>query len=157
MVSFRFLGQWKQPHSWWISKVKQMDLTPILWYTKFGAALAVPLSPAFFHGLLGFPMVVWWGEKTEVDLERGESDLGEAFTPQILPGYYTDTSAPTEVWFFGRTPGCFKYWWWTKPCQINAKVIFPIWSWPAFITLQTVWYANKRFSILENLPGEGMM
>eukprot|EP00434_Breviolum_minutum_P042683 symbB.v1.2.038008.t1/scaffold5375.1/size55718/2 len=41
-----------------------------------------------------------------VDLERGESDLGEAFTPQILPGYYTDTSAPTEVFRCGSAAAC---------------------------------------------------
>ena len=42
-------------------------------------------------------------EKIEVDLERGESDLGETFLPQILAGYYTPTSAPTEVWLSGSS------------------------------------------------------
>lgn len=37
------------------------------------------------------------GGSAEVDLERGESDVGEAFTPQILAGYYTARSAPTEA------------------------------------------------------------
>lgn len=37
------------------------------------------------------------GGSAEVDLERGESDVGEEFTPQILAGYYTARSAPTEA------------------------------------------------------------
>ena len=36
-----------------------------------------------------------------MDLERGESDLGEDFTPAILEGYYTTANAPTEV---GKSP-----------------------------------------------------
>ncbi len=47
-----------------------------------------------FHGLLHQGRL---RGSAEVDLERGESDVGEAFTPQILAGYYTATSAPTEV------------------------------------------------------------
>ena len=41
-----------------------------------------------------------------VDLERGESDLGETFLPQILAGYYTPTSAPTEVFRCGSAAAC---------------------------------------------------
>jgi len=41
-----------------------------------------------------------------VDLEQGERDLGEAFTPQILTGYYTDTSAPTEVFRCASAAAC---------------------------------------------------
>ena len=48
-----------------------------------------------------FPRVAsprsFWGGSAEVDLERGESDVGEEFTPQILAGYYTARSAPTEA------------------------------------------------------------
>jgi len=41
-----------------------------------------------------------------VDLERGESDVGEEFTPQILAGYYTARSAPTEVFRCGSSAAC---------------------------------------------------
>ena len=34
---------------------------------------------------------------TEVDLERGESDVDESLVPEILAGYYTTPTAPTEV------------------------------------------------------------
>ena len=50
---------------------------------------AISLHPGFLPVGLDHP--------PEVDLERGESDLGEAFTPQIQRGYYTETSAPTEA------------------------------------------------------------
>lgn len=33
----------------------------------------------------------------EVDLKRGESDVGADFTPEILAGYYTPGDSPTEV------------------------------------------------------------
>lgn len=34
----------------------------------------------------------------EVDLERGASDVGEEFVPQINSGYFSTKNAPTEVW-----------------------------------------------------------
>ncbi len=53
---------------------------------------------------------------TEVDLERGESDLGEAFTPQILAGYYTPFDAPTEV-------GGFSGWIWVLQILVKKTLL----------------------------------
>ena len=40
----------------------------------------------------------WFGAKTsQVDLERGESDVDDSLVPEILGGYYTTPSAPTEA------------------------------------------------------------
>ena len=38
-----------------------------------------------------------------MDLERGASDVGEDFVPQIEAGYFAPLDAPTEVswWIFG--------------------------------------------------------
>lgn len=54
----------------------------------------------------------------EVDLERGASDVGEEFVPQINSGYFSTKNAPTEVWGWwmlrlwpGESPvtwGCFR-------------------------------------------------
>ena len=98
-----------------------------------------------------------WFEKTEVDLERGESDLGETFLPQILAGYYTPTSAPTEVWLFGSS---------VKMGFGGEVVLAPkkalneargpklllTWKKTPF-KLQTVWCSNKMVNVQENLPG----
>ena len=89
-----------------------MNLTPIIFFLKIQGRMAVQLEKASllkpWDSLLDDENS-WdlsrgrWFEKTEVDLERGESDLGETFLPQILAGYYTPTSAPTEVWLFGSS------------------------------------------------------
>ena len=57
-----FWAEWKQPRSWWISKVKQMDLTPILFFKIRGcpgsSPFSSPLKPWvawFSHGRL----VIW--------------------------------------------------------------------------------------------------
>ena len=34
---------------------------------------------------------------SQVDLERGESDVDDSLVPEILGGYYTTPSAPTEA------------------------------------------------------------
>jgi len=41
-----------------------------------------------------------------VDLERGESDVDDSLVPEILGGYYTTPSAPTEVYRCGSAAAC---------------------------------------------------
>lgn len=46
----------------------------------------------FFHATGGL-----FHSLSEVDLERGASDVGEEFIPQINAGYFATLDAPTEV------------------------------------------------------------
>ena len=55
----------------------------------------VPFPLAFFQ-TLDFGGA-FGAKKSQVDLERGESDVDDSLVPEILGGYYTTPSAPTEA------------------------------------------------------------
>ena len=151
MVSFRFLGQWKQPHSWWISKVKQMDLTPIKIRGCPGS------SP--FSSLLK-PWVAWFSHGRLVR----RKNRGRFGARREWFGWSLYSADPSRLLYrhkrtdrgliFREDSRVFQILVVNQTLPNKCKSNFPKLVRTCVNTLQTVW-SNKRFSILEICQGKG--